>query len=137
MVEVQTSSLTGSHLLTAVKFSAYRLLLHLCCFAKTTPASPASSRKCRSAHCSKEICAAPVVGPLICAITNLKAFSKILLCVFDLLWPADSRGLLSFQVAPPSRQSGYCSAPLSEGVPPPTQVLLPFYLHYCKAVMGT
>ena len=70
-----------------------------CCFAKINSAYPASCRQRRSAQCSKEICAAPAVHSLLCAITSLKAFSKILLCVFDLLWPTDSRGLLSFQAA--------------------------------------
>lgn len=38
MVDFQTAGLTSSHLLTALEFSAYLLLLHLCCFAKTTSA---------------------------------------------------------------------------------------------------
>lgn len=38
MVDFQTASLTSSHSLTALELSAYLLLLHLCCFAKTTSA---------------------------------------------------------------------------------------------------
>lgn len=133
MVEFQTSSLTGAHLLTAVKCSAY---LHLCYFAKTTSAFPASSKKCRSAHCSKELCAAPAVSPLICTVTNLKAFSKILLCVFDLLCPTDSRGLLSFQADPSADNLAITCTKLPHQKRCPLPCVLapmPFYLHYCEA----
>lgn len=97
MLHVNRKVLQGVLMGLLARFSAYLLLLHFCCFAETNSAYPASSRQCRGAHCSKEMSVAPVSVALLSAITNLKAFSQILLCVFDLLRP--SRGLLSFQAA--------------------------------------
>lgn len=121
MVNLQASSLIRSHLLVTVKFSAYLLLLLFCCFAETNSAYPTSSRQCRGAHCSKEMSAAPAACPLLCAIINLKAFSQIFLCVFDLLWPTDIRGLLSFLTALSAGSLAIAlhqATPLSEGVSP-------------------
>lgn len=120
MAELQPSILTRSHLFTEVTFSVYLLLLLLWCLVETTSACPTSSKTCRSACCLEKICAAPAVHPLICAITSLKTFSKIILCVFDPLWPADSRGLLSLQVATSSGSLAIALHwdALSEGVSP-------------------
>lgn len=74
---VSDIQLVNSHLFIAVRFSAYLLLLHLCYFTKTTSALSEPSTKCRSARCSKEICAAPAECPPLCVIISLKAFRKM------------------------------------------------------------
>lgn len=117
MAEFLPSSSASSHLFPAVKFSTHLLLLHLCCFAKTTSAHPESSRERRSAHRSKEICAAPAVRPPLCVITSSKASSKVLLCVCDLFLDHRRRRTSVLPGCPLSRQPGGSSVPNAPVVP--------------------
>lgn len=129
MSNFETSGLTNSI------YWKFNSVLTCCCCTSVAlpwqllPLQQTPSGQCRSAHCRKEICAAPAVHHLLCAISSLKAFSMIFLCVLDqTAGPVLSAGSLAIALH---------QASFSEESLPFLHVFLPFYLHYYKSGRGT